>query len=663
MVIRPAFRAPAACLAAALWIFLAWRLAGMPDPGGMGRLLPLSWVVCALVSHGCGRSSAVPLSMAIFTVFTLFWRVLPWGWQGASAAAVCGLLVMGLAVSGRRLGLVRAILPVTFLAIATVPFTSDEVRFAEIASDIAGTDGYRFESRPGDPAPGDSHHTVIYPLIIAPGAFFGPTGIRIMGLLPLIACLLMLRALLERGGVPSPAMTAAMAALLMPGFTLLGPALSGWTAAAAVCAFALLPPGRRGFWGTLLLGGFLIALKMRYAGAALGMFVCWFLENNHGFRRRLLVPLAVSVLAAAVLALDRFVLDGGVLWVRYGNSATLAAIGMNLFERPGLLLRAAFEMILDGEAGLLPKAPWVIAAVVGAPLLRRAGGNLFGRLALPAIFYAAVHLIWSGQNWHGLPSPSARIFLPLVPFLAASLAMVLERGTTRLLVSLSLVISSFLSAVPVSRFNLGSGMDNLMRIIDAASPGVSMVRWSDAALVFWSLFVFAACLLVKHDRTTGMKVLMAGGAIALALPCHPGRIEAEDAGARLVHGAMIHPMNPDPGERAHWFYSRQRTLVLDHPSQHLYIPGGRFSFRASGGPGALLVAGCDTIDMQTQLLPLPDAFRTMRGNAAIPDRPENREMVVFTVTLPGPSIVCIPEGGAPVHIDWIETAGGYGAWE
>ncbi|MFO7627549.1 MAG: hypothetical protein R6V62_09845 [Candidatus Fermentibacteraceae bacterium] len=647
---------PFACLAAGVWVFLVWRLAGMPDPGGMGRLLPLSWVICSLLSYGCGKSVPAALSMALFTIFSLFWRVIPWGWQGAAASAVSGLLVMGFAMAGQRMGIIRAILPVAFLMIATVPFTSDEVRFAEIASDITGTDGYSFEARPGDPAPGDSHHTRVYPLILAPGTFFGPVGIRIMGLLPLIGCLLMLRVLLTRGGMPSPGMTAVMAALLMPGFTLLGPALSGWTAAAAICAFALLPGGRRGFWGTLLLSGFLIALKMRYAGAAAGMFVCWYLENNHGCRRRILIPLAVLGLVAMLLVIDRFLLNGGVLWVRYGTAETLTAIGMNLFKRPSMLLRSAFEMLLDVEAGLLPKAPWVIAAMAGMPLFRKSGGKLFGRLALPAFFYIAVHLVWSGESWHGLPSPATRIFLPLVPLLAASLAMVLERKTSRLLIGLSVGVSSLLASVPVSRFNLGSGTDNLMRLIDAASQGVSMVRHSEAVLLFWTLVAFVAFLLVRHDRDTGLKALLAGGALALAIPPHPGRMEAEEAGPLFAHGAMIYPMNPDPGERTHWFFSKQRTLVLDHPAQRLYIPCGRLTFRASGEPGAMLVIGGDTIDAQTELLPVPAAFHSLRRGTTIPDRPENRGMRLHTVTLRGPATVTIPEGGRPVYFDWFEIA-------
>ncbi len=658
---RQALKVPVASLAAGIWVFLAWRLAGMPDPGGMGRLLPLSWLLLAAVSHGCGNSSRIAFSMALFSLFSLFWRVIPWGWQGAAAAAVSGLLVMGFAVAGQRMGILRAILPVAFLMIATIPFTSDEVRFAEIASNITGTGGFRFEARPGDPAPGDSHHTPIYPLIIAPGTFFGPVGIRIMGLLPLIACLLMLRALLIRGGTPSPGMTTVMAAFLMPGFTLLGPALSGWTAAAAICAFALLPAGRRGLWGTLLLGVFVSALKMRYAGAAVGMFVCWYLENNRGYRRRLLIPLAVLGLAALLLIIDRFLLNGEVLWLRYGNTGTLAAIGINLFKRPSILLRSAFEMLLDAEAGLLPKAPWVIAALVGMPLLKKAGGKLFGRLALPAVFYLAVHLVWSGERWHGLPAPATRVFLPLVPLLAASLAMVLERKTSRLLIGLSVGISAMLAAVPTSRFNLGWGTDNLMGLIDAASQGVSMVRPSESALLFWTVFSSVAFLLVRRDRETGLKALLAGGALALAIPQHPGRMEAEEAGPQFAHGAMIYPMNPDPGERTHWFFTKQRTLVLDHPGQRLYIPGGRITFSASGEPGAMLVIGDDTIDAQTDLMPLPTAYLPLRRGSAIPDRPENREMREHTLTLRGPATVTIPEGGPPVYFDWFEIAPEVGA--
>lgn len=651
---KDALRVPGICLLAAGWTFLVWRLAGMPDPGGMGRFLPLSWVLCAAMSVSCRRGGTILVSMAVFTLFAYLWRVIPWAPYGASAASAGGLLATGLSAADRRFGVVRAVLPAAFLMTALVPFTSDEVRFAEVAAGITGANGYEFTSRPGDPAPEDSHHTIVYPLIIAPGIMFGRVGMRIMGLLPVIGCALLLQVILKRSGSPFSGPAAAAAVLLMPGFTLLGPALSGWTAAGAICAFAFLPGGKKGFWGTVVLACFLVALKMRYSGAALGMLAAWYIENSHGRRKLLLLPLAALVLAIVVIILDRVLLDGGLLWVRYGNIETLMAIEMNLLHRPAMLVRSAFHMLFDMEAGLLPKAPWIIAALAGLPLLRRADGRLFMRLALPALCYALVHLVWTGESWHGLPAPATRVFLPMVPLFAASCALVLDRRTTRILVAVSIAISAFVAAYPEARFNMASGTDNMMRIVGASGTGVSMIRPSDPLIILWAAFTAMAVFLVVKNNATCLKVLLLAVAFALALPAFPGRIEAEDAGPSIVHGALTYPGNPDPAERLHWFFSRERMLVLSHHDQFLMIRGGQpVSFSAAGAPGALLIAGTDTIDVGSDLREMPGAYRMMRKASVLPDRPENRIMNVYCIDAPRPFTIRIPRDGLPVYFDWL----------
>lgn len=649
-------RSPALCFLCGAWVFLAWRLAGMPDPGGMGRFLPVAWLLMGVLSFRCGVPSAIALSMVPFTILTLFWRVLPWGFHGAVASGVAGLLGVGLAVSGERLGTVRAVLPVAFLMVLTVPFTSDEVRFAEIAAEITGISGYSFVSRPGDPAPGDSHHTPVYPMMVAPGIPFGPVGMRVMGLLPVLACAMLLRLLLLGRRIPNPGVAAVSAVFLMPGFTLLGPAMTGWTAAAAVCAFALLPRGKPGFWGTMVLAAFLIALKMRYAGAAAGMLLAWFLENTRGRRSRYLVPLAMVGLPVLLLVLDRVFLSGRLLWMRYGTLETLTLVRINLLHRPLELARSAAHMLLDAEAGLIPKAPWVIAALAGLPFLRRSNPWLFSRLAFPALLYSGFHLVWMADMWHGLPAPATRVFMPLLPLLAASLAGVFEKGTTRVLVVLSLAVSALTASVPEARFNLALGNDILLGRLGAGGAPVSMIRPDDLVLGIWAVLAAAALYLSWRDDVTGLKVLLLSGALVLALPFRPNRIEAEDAGPEIVHGALLYPENPDPGERLFWLFSKQRLLVLDHPDQYLIVPGGRGVTLAAAGPaGAVLLLGSDSLWVESDLMRIPEAFSLFRKGSVTPDLPENRALNMYSIEMDGPLTIRIPPGGPPVYIDWLEV--------
>ncbi len=630
----------------------------MPDPGGMGRLLPGAWVLCGLLSAGRRKVRGLGAAVTAFTGFTLFWRCCSWGHPGAVAASVAGLFHQCFQTAGERRGLIRGILPAALLMAAVVPFTSDEVRFSEIAAKIAGADSFHFSQRPGDPAPGDSHHTPVYPLLLAPGVALGPPGIRAMGLLPVMVGALLLKELLKRTGAGNPGGIAAAAVLLMPGFTLLGPAMTGWAAAAALCAFALLPGGWRGMVGTALLGFFLVAVKMRYAGAAAGMALVWLLENTRGIRARLLILPALAAILAGLFVLDGSLLGGVLFRARYGNPETLMLVRMNLFHRPGVLLREALHMMLDCEAGILPKAPWVLAVPAGLSLLRRADRTVFRRLALPGILYAAVHLLWTGEAWHGLPAPAARVFIPMLPLFAAGVSRVWSRRTTGLLLALSLGVAALTAAVPMARFNMAQGSDNLAAALDVRGLCVSMVRPDGAVLAAWALLAVAAVLLCRLNHVIGLRTVLLAGAVLLAVPRYPGRLQAEEAESDHVHGAGFYPAHPDPSLRQFWFFSRERLLMLDHPFQCVRVEGpGTLGLRVCGGSGAVLLVGGDTLEIESNLLPMPAAYIPMRGSRTVSDRPENREFILYNRPIPpGPVEIRVPRGGSPVYMDWLEVA-------
>lgn len=648
--------APVLCVGAGIWTALVWRLAGMPEPGTMGRLIPLVWLVSALMSPGCRGTVRVLAPMAVFTGFSLFWRVVPWGYQIASAGSVAGVLAMGLAGAEKRFGLIRALLPPALLVIATLPFTGDEVRFSEIAGSLAGGRGDQFVHRPGDPAEGDSHHTPVYPLLLVPGIPLGPPGVRIMALIPVLLCGYLLRTLMARNGLPRPGLTAAAAVLLMPGFSLLGPAMTGWSAAAIISGFALLPGGKPGAAGTFALALLLVAIKMRFAGAAAGMVAAWYFENTRGFRSRVWIPLGLSAGLVLLLAVDRTLLNGGLFWLRYGTSDTVSLILINIFQRPGVILGTFLHMLLDVEAGLLPKAPWVLAAGAGVFALGRRSPRLFLRLALPAVFYLVVHGIWTADAWHGLPAPATRVFMPVLPLLAVSLSTVVNRRTTGVLLALSLAVSAMTAVVPESRFNMALGYDNLAGLLEIGGLSVSMLRPSPEAVLLWLILSVALALAARGGRGTGLHVLLLAGAVVSALPGRANRTEAELMPPGMAHGAMLYPENPDPILRSLWFFSRKRLLALENHHQYLLVDGGnRLTVQAAGLPGATLIIDRDTICVESRLMPIPESFSSLRAGTSIPDRPENRAMGRYTLPIDPPVLVRIPSGGAPVYIEWVEV--------
>ncbi len=97
--------------ASSVLIFFIWRITGMPSPGLLGRLIPLSWLITALLYGKGGIPRLSIYLLAVFTVFSLFWTV-DTGFEVIVAA--CGLMGIFpglLALSSRRFGIILALLP------------------------------------------------------------------------------------------------------------------------------------------------------------------------------------------------------------------------------------------------------------------------------------------------------------------------------------------------------------------------------------------------------------------------------------------------------------------------------------------------------------------------------------------------------------------------
>lgn len=107
----------------------------------------------------------------------------------------------------------------------------------------------------------------------------------------------------------------------------------------------------------------------------------------------------------------------------FGVASPLALYGGLPTSEQGSPLRAALGLVFDRSFGLLPHAPVFLVAAAGLPWLR---GRDRWPLALVALAVLLPVLNW--RMWWAGQSPPARFLVPLVPLLAAALAVRVARS-------------------------------------------------------------------------------------------------------------------------------------------------------------------------------------------------------------------------------------------
>lgn len=638
-----------------LWVFAVWRLAGMPDPGFTGRIIPAAWLLAGLLN---GRSVHgrwfLPMTL-VFTIGAWLWMLHPGGWIVTAAIPVAGLVAWGISVSrSGRTGVIRGVIPLLVLSLLTTDITGDEVRFAEVASVTSGIPSERFgemDFRLGDISREEGYHTPIFPLLISPGLLAGDNGLRIVPVMIALFGVLLLARLTD------PRIAVA-AALLYPGFGVLGLAMTGWLALGLFTLGVLLPSGK--LWSAMrfLIALFLVAVKMRYAGLAVGIVVAEYVSMPTR-KGKWLLPALVMAGGLIILVIDWFLLEGVLFWRRYGNIEALRLIWVNLFHYPLETLSNAGWSLFDPEAGLVMRAPWVLAAIPGLVLFRKKSPLIFRRLFIPSMVYWAFLIVWSGSGWHGLPAPVGRMFLPMLPLLACGLACAWEERGTRVLVAISIAVTGLVTVIPNLRYNYADGTDTLLTTLGSVT-GFSMVRDHPWQLLVPVLLVSALLLVPKRSGGRTLVTLTAVLVGTLLLVSIGGVMEAEDLPPGVVQGAQLYPEGSDPLERYYWFESRERILVLGEPGQSILLPGATagdtLMMKMSGESGVLSIGG-QLLTIDSPLIALPPSYNVVgRSETAVPDRPENRAMEIFAIPLENADVmngtvrIC-HHTGPPVYID------------
>lgn len=635
-------------------LFIVWRIAGMPSPGMLGRLIPLAWLTAAIM-YGRGNPPAASVQLlGISLLLCLFWAAAPGMYTVASSSALLALFPGLLKVSRRRLGILMALVPLAPMVLLLVPFTGDEPHYARISEELFPGGEGRFEEyqqQSGDPEEGFRHHQSLYPALMLPGYPGGVTGVRLMNMLFALGAVTVLSRTLRNSGYRKWRELSIIALLTMPGSGVLGLVYPGWLAVGVfISGVYMFLRGRRSIW-ILAAAGVLVLIKIRFAGLSLGLLLALVLE----YRGRKRAAIAFILLSAAVAGLlfDLVLLGGRVFWVRYGNVEFLRTILVQPLYRSSHLLLALSSTLLDIESGLLWKAPWVLAGLAGLPALRRERRDLFRWLGLPALLYLLMLVYWTGMNWSGMPTPSGRMLLPLLPLLLASLGMVMKRAGVRVLVWVSMAAGAVYYCHPLLRMNHADGTDALASIL--AGPAGSLTRWVPSAVrfslpvfLFWAaLSAVVVWMIARRSRRTGYVLAAGFGLLCLAGGTPGTRWEAEDIPASMKDFCQFYPRGTEPEQRKYWMFSTQRMLRLHREEDAVRIPVHRhrgdlaeveITYRSLGegrGPGIRLTCGgwSDSLFSVSNMRE-PPAWTTRIRTAALERRPENLRELDWSLEIP-----------------------------
>jgi hypothetical protein len=676
-------------------LFLCWRAFGLPSPGLEGRAIPLCWLIAAFVS---ARSRPHPAAIACLIAAcaaSAFWRAGSAVLLVLRISAVAGLLPALVAGARGRLGTLAAVLPLAPLTILLVPFTGDEPTNVALAEsiiedfDLDTSNNIRQMDAwsPVQPEIADrediSHHMPLFSLLLLPGLPFGAAGIRVVCLLVSAGAGYAVLRLLKRAGAPDPWSWAVASMVFLPGAGVLGLAYADWTAVGLICLGALASRGRSGLVWSCLFALALAALKLRYAAAGAGLVLAAVLERPR--KQRALLFAGAAAVALAVLAADYLVLGGRFFWIRYGNMATLVVLFHRTFSSAGQIILAPFWALIDSEAGLLWRAPWIILVPAGYSALRNKAPGLSRSLLLASVLYAVSLFLWMPDFWHSMPTPSGRTLLPILPFAVACAAFSGRRG--RLLLVLSAVPAAAAFGMPLLRFNAMDGCDRLFSelgpAIGPAVAGVfpSVVRPDTVVVIAWTLAAsaFAALLYSGRERAAaGFAALCITAAFAIAPRLSRWSWEAEDLPSDYRIGCALYPESGDPLERFGWPGSVERLLRLsdERDAVLLPVPAGTESVEVSltlramstGAPvGVEVLSGrADTVCLvSTRLAPLPAWLSRLKG------RQQERSLepgnltdttLVFRLPSGGAGMVAIrlarPSPGGPLdglYLDRIEV--------
>ncbi len=239
--------------------------------------------------------------------------------------------------------------------------------------------------------------------------------------------------------------------------------------------------------------------------AALVALLLWRLRSRIKATAALLLPIGASLLAWLAY-----------FYVIYGSVDPQVAYGrafLNTFVRSENIPRSLLGLLLDQKFGLFVYSPVYVVAAVGVWILLRDRAH---RAVAAALIVTAVPFVISSARlimWWGGSSPPARFVVPLLPLLAAPMAIALMsvrgrvgRATVTIGIALSVLIVAVGVALPGRFFLLPPDPHGVARLLEAVQgsapvtaslPTFTEGNWTKPLLraVPWMVAIAAALAL------------------------------------------------------------------------------------------------------------------------------------------------------------------------
>jgi hypothetical protein len=227
-----------------------------------------------------------------------------------------------------------------------------------------------------------------------------------------------------------------------------------------------------------LAAGFLLLVHVRNLGLVIGLVLLagWRLRRERP--RAVTFAVGVAAMVAARTALNLYLWGTfattphahGAPWP--GFAATVSEIGQR-----------ALGLLLDQKHGLLLYAPLYLLAPAGWLMLRRRFPDIAGDLLLPTGGYLLLVLLptVNAHGWRGGWSPAARFLVPVAPFLALAMVLVLAATTHRIVAGAVIVLQGLLDlsfwAHPMLLWNDDTGTAAFLRALGGDALAACFPTW------------------------------------------------------------------------------------------------------------------------------------------------------------------------------------------
>jgi len=228
--------------------------------------------------------------------------------------------------------------------------------------------------------------------------------------------------------------------------------------------------------------GFLLLVHVRNVGLVIGLLLLATWRLRHDRHRAAAFAAGVATMIVVRTALNLY-LWGTLVTTPHAHGAPWPGFVATASE----IGQRALGLLLDQKHGLLPHAPLYLLAPAGWLALRRRSPEVARELLLPTGAYLLCVLLptVNYHGWRGGWSPAARFLVPIAPFLALPVVLVLAAAPARVVAGVVVVLQALLDLFfwghPMLLWNDATGSAAFLRALGGEDLASLFPTWGPAA--------------------------------------------------------------------------------------------------------------------------------------------------------------------------------------